>query len=367
MKTILVYGLKKVIGGIENYLMMMHKYLHQDLKFVFVVEEADEFIYEKQIEENNGEIVFLPERHNFSLYREKLLRILKGYRGTTDTFYVNVGHISFDIIPIKMALSEGYKVITHSHSAMQEPIKSLPYRVRQGILRTIAMIQLRNAQVERLAVSERAGNYLYKGRAYEIVSPGIEVTRFRYDPSIRTEVRNRYNLNDAYVLGFVGRFVAVKNPLFLLDILYVVRQHIPNAKLLLVGDGAMIDELKGRIRQLDLEDEVVFVGEVKQTEDYYQAMDVLLAPSLSEGMPLGIMEAQSSGVPCICAKGNFPETIDVTGIVHFCSLENGAEEWCKKVRELYSIDVNRNDMNEIVKASDLNIVNAARKLLEVLR
>ena len=367
MKTILVYGLKNVIGGIENYLMMMHKYLHQDLKFVFVVEEADEFIYEKQIEENDGEIVFLPERHNFNLYRDKLLQILKGYRGITDTFYVNVGHISFDIIPIKMALSEGYKVITHSHSAMQEPIKSLPYRVRQGILRTIAMIQLRNAQVERIAVSERAGDYLYKGKPYQIVSPGIEVERFKYAPSVREAVRNRYSLTDDYVLGFVGRFVAVKNPLFMLDVLHAVKKYIPNTKLFLVGDGALIDEMKDKAKQLSLEDAVVFVGEVKQTEDYYQAMDVLLAPSLSEGMPLGIMEAQSEGIPCVCAKGNFPETIDVTGIVHFCSLGNGVGEWCNKVRELYSTDENRKEINEIVRASDLNIVNASRKLLEVLR
>ena len=366
MKTLLVYGLKNVIGGIENYLMMMHKYLHQDLKFVFVVEEADEFIYAKQIEENNGEIVFLPERHNFGSYREKLQKILKGYRGVADIFYVNVGHISFDIIPIKMALSEGYKVITHSHSAMQEPIKSIPYRIRQGVLRTVAMIQLRNAKVERLAVSERAGDYLYKGKSYQIVSPGIEVTRYRYDPQVRAEVRERYSLANDFVLGFVGRFVAVKNPLFLLDILYDVKQHIPNTKLFLVGDGALKEEMIDKANRLNLGENMVFVGEVKQTEDYYQAMDVLLAPSLSEGMPLGIMEAQSEGVPCICAKGNFPENIDVTGLVGFCSLESGAEAWSNKAQAIFSMEINRFDMNETVKKSSLNIENAAKKLLEVL-
>ena len=160
---------------------MMHKYLHNELKFIFIVEEANTFIYSKQIEENDGEIVFLPERHKFWAYREKLEEVLKGYKGQSNIFYANVGHISFDIIPIKMALSEGYRVVTHSHSAMQEPIKYFRYRLRQDILRSVAMLRLRNSEVERLAVSERAGNYLYRGKPFRIVTPGIEVERFKYN------------------------------------------------------------------------------------------------------------------------------------------------------------------------------------------
>lgn len=367
MKTILVYGLKNVIGGIENYLMMMHKYLHNDLKFVFIVEEAETFIYEKQIKENNGEIVFLPERHSFGPYKEKLRKVLKEYKGVTDTFYCNVGHISFDIIPVKMALSEGYRVITHSHSAMQEPIKLFRYRIRQDVLRSIAMLQLRHLRVERLAVSERAGDYLYKGRKYRIVSPGIEISRFRYNEAVRTRIRNQLSLNDDYVLGFVGRFVSVKNPLFLIDVLNKFKQSFSNTKLLLVGDGDLKDEMRARAKESGVEESVVFVGEVKNPEDYYQAMDVLLAPSLSEGMPLGIMEAQSAGIPCVCAKGNFPATIDVTGLVRFCSLENGAEGWSKELQDLKSLDIDRIAMNDTVKNTGLNIENASKQLLKILR
>lgn len=366
MRIVLVYGLTNVIGGIENYLMLMQKYLCNDLSFVFLVEEVDKLIYEDAIANNNGEVEYLPDRHKLKEYSEKFHEILKKYKSRTNILYVNISHISFDIIPILIGKSEGYRVVTHSHGAGQEPIKILRYRIRHAVLRFIGNVRLKYADVERLAVSKRAGDFLYHGRPYTIVAPGIEVSRFVFNKEMRNEVRDRFGLNNDVVLGFVGRIVAVKNPLFLIDILQATKRKIQNAKLLIVGDGTLKEEMMNKASLMGLEKDIVFVGEVNNVQDYYQAMDVLIAPSLSEGMPLGIMEAQSAGVPCICAKGNFPENIDVTGIVHFCSLEDGAEAWSNIVQDIYLMDIDRLDMNETVKKSSLNIKNAAKELLEVL-
>lgn len=366
MRTVLVYGLTNVIGGIENYLMLMQKYLYNDLSFVFLVEEVDKLIYEDAITSNNGKVEYLPDRHKFQEYNEKFHEILKKYKARTNTLYVNISHISFDIIPIKIGQSEGYRVVTHSHGAGQEPIKKLRYRIRHTVLRFVGNIRLKYADVERLAVSKRAGDFLYHGRPYKIVAPGIEVSRFIFNKEKRNEFRARFGLSNNVVLGFVGRIVAVKNPLFLIDILQATKRRIQNVKLLIVGDGDLKEEMMDKASLMGLEKDIVFAGEVTNVQDYYQAMDVLIAPSFSEGMPLGIMEAQSAGVPCICAKGNFPETIDVTGIVHFCSLGDGAEAWSNKVQDIYSMDIDRFAMNETVKKSSLNIENAAKKLLEVL-
>ena len=367
MKTVIVYGLKNVVGGIENYLINMHKYLHNDLNFVFFVEETESFIYDRVIRENGGEVVFLPERHNISEYTKSFRKLLRDYSKTTNKIYINVGHISFDIIPIRISLSEGYEVITHSHSAMQEPIKQLSYRVRQKILRSIGTYRLNHLNsIERLAVSKRSGDFLYHRKPYKIVPPGIEVEKFIYNEQKRKEVRNKYGLSDSIVLGFVGRLVAVKNPLFLIDVLCGVQHRIPNAKLLIVGDGELKDDIKDKATDKGVTNDIIFAGETNTVEDFYQAMDVLVAPSLSEGMPLNIMEAQSSGVPCICSKNNFPEAIDVTGLVRFCSLESGVMEWCNALCELVNNRIDRCAINDLVKDSDYNIINASKKLLDVL-
>lgn len=369
MKTVLVVGLKNVVGGIENYLLLMQKYTSNSLRFVFLIEKEAEdeiIIHADLIKENNGEIVYLPEHHLLKEYRLTFTKILKEYKEVSDEVYVNVDHISFDIIPVVFAVREGYKVIIHAHSAMQERISNPVYRLRQVILHRSAKQILKHLNVARLAVSARAGEYLYDGKRYLIVSPGIEIRRFCYNESIREMVREQFNLGRSLVLGFVGRLAVVKNPLFLIDVLKYTKKTYRDAKLLIVGDGPLKKDVLIKAEQLSLTEDIVFAGEVSNVQDYYQAMDVLLAPSLSEGMPLGIMEAQSAGVPCICAKGNFPETIDVTGIVHFCSLGDGAEAWSNKAQEVYSLDVNRIDMNEKVKNSGLNIENAAKKLLEVL-
>ncbi len=365
MNRVLVYGLKNGVGGIEKYLMTMHKHLCNKIEFVFLVEESDGFIYENEILENGGIIETLPERHSLGKYRKQFRKILRKYRTSTDLLYVNVGHISFDIIPIKIGLSEKYRVLTHSHSAMQEPIASLFYKLRQGILRTVGKWRLSHFDVERLAVSHRAGDYLFSGKPYEIVSPGIDVKIFVPQNDIRETIREKFDLGSAVVFGFVGRLVAVKNPLFLVEVLQAAVEMGRNAKLLVVGDGALLGEMKKRVDDAGLRERVVFSGEVNDVQDYYQAMDVLLAPSLSEGMPLGIMEAQSVGVPCVCAEGNFPKTIDVTGMVSFCRLEDGKEKWASVALEKAANSLERIEMNSIVSKSDLSIENASLKLLSV--
>ncbi len=373
MKIILVYGLKNMVGGAETFLLSMQHQLLDELKFVYVVEQtsnlnnASGFIHIEQVIKNGGEIIYLPERHNLKDYIKSFKQILIDYKKNTDTLYVNVAHISFDIIPISIALKEGYKVVTHSHNAMQEPINNTFYKMRQKLFHKVAVLKLKHSDVVRLAVSNRAGDYLYGGRQYKIVSPGIDVERFVYDESERNSLRSKLNVIDNEVLGFVGRLVPVKNPLFLIDILGEVKHIIPTAKLLVIGEGDLHDAMKSKIKSKSLEKDVIFTGAVNNVYDYYCAMDTLLLPSLSEGLPFVTIEAQSVGVPCVCAKDNVPNTVDVTGCVRFCSLDSDLKLWAMEVAKVLSLHKDRKEMNRAVQKSDYNIENAAKKLLASLK
>lgn len=365
MNTVLVYGMKNVVGGVENYLLMMYRNLGEQIRFIFLVESEEELIFRKEIEQRKGEIVYLPNRHSIRAYINSYKSVLESCKGKIDCVYINVDHISFDIVPILIARKAGFRVITHSHNAMQEPIADIRYRLRQKILHSIATFVLGCTRIERLAVSEKAGNYLYRGKPYHLVFPGIETERFRFRPETREAVRSQLELENCLVLGFVGRLVAVKNPLYLLDVLKEVNQMQP-AKLLVVGDGDMKEEMQARAAELNLAERVVFVGAVHNVEDYLQAMDVMLAPSLSEGLSIVMIEAQCSGLPGLCAKDRVPEMIDVTGNIKFESLEVGSKQWAADVVRMAETAVDKSVAAAKIEASDFNIQNAARRLARIL-
>ena len=369
MKTVIVYGMNNVIGGIEKYLLSLYNCVNEDIKFVFFVENVttpNEFIYKNEIEKKGGAYEFIPEHHAIRDYTKTLKKLLLQYKNSCKTVYVNFNNISLDIIVIELALSLDYKVVTHSHNAMQEPIKRWQNRVRNTLLRRLGMLRLSRLNIVRLAVSQLAGEYMYGNRPFRIVSPGIDVSKFSFDEKSRDRIRGQYGMQKSVVLGFVGRIVAVKNPIFLVDILNEAKKVLPEVKLLMVGDGIMRDEMIAKAQSLGIEKDILFVGAVDNVQDYLQAMDVLVAPSLSEGMPLVIMEAQSVGVPCICAKGNIPKQVDVTGMVEFCNLSEGAPQWVEMIKILISKKDNRDEMHAKVQECEYNINNSASKLLQII-
>lgn len=369
MKTVIVYGMNNVVGGIESYLLNLYRCIYKNIKFVFFVEnvtDRNSFIYKDEIEQHGGSYEFLPDHHRVKEYIKQFKKLLKKYKDECEIIYVNFNNIAFDIVPINIAMRQKYKIITHSHNAMQEPIRNWKYRTRNNILRNVGIWRLSRLKVERLAVSKSAGEYLYAKRAFKVFFPGIDTNKYSFNEKMRKDVRESLALHEAIVVGFVGRIVAVKNPLFLIDILKEMNRASLNAKLLIVGDGIMKDELSDLAKSSGFEKNIIFVGVVKNVQDYLQAMDVLVAPSLSEGMPLAVAEAQSIGVPCICAKKNIPKKVDVTGSVVFCELENGGKGWSSAIQKILVKGVDREAMNLAVKKSTLNIENASMNFLKIV-
>ena len=111
----------------------------------------------------------------------------------------------------------------------------------------------------------------------------------------------RQGIENAFVVGHVGRFNLQKNHRFILNAFICLKEWIPQAKLLLVGDGELRPQIEQMIREKRLSDSVVLTGVRKDTEKLYQAMDVFILPSLFEGLPVTGIEAQYEGLPCLFA------------------------------------------------------------------
>ncbi len=133
-----------------------------------------------------------------------------------------------------------------------------------------------------------------------ILPNAIDPERFKFDEKQRKEVRARYGISDDdFVVGHVGRFYPQKNHEFLIDVFAELHKQKANVKLLLLGDGPLQERIKQKVGTLELSRCVIFAGLQRDPAPFYTAMDVFCFPSLWEGLPLTLVEAQYSGLPCI--------------------------------------------------------------------
>ena len=154
------------------------------------------------------------------------------------------------------------------------------------------------------ACSEMAGQDVFgeaamKTGQVKVIYNAIDVSRFTYDENVRREARAQLGIDGALVLGHVGRFQYQKNHPYLLEVFAEVCQRRPDARLLLLGEGEDRSAMEEKCRQLGIADRVHFLGNRRDAERFYQAMDFFLLPSFFEGLPGVLVEAQAAGLRCI--------------------------------------------------------------------
>lgn len=146
---------------------------------------------------------------------------------------------------------------------------------------------------------------LYKDNLYLIKGMGINPSNF---PPVSSQdkisLRKKYNFNDDdFLLVYAAEFSKRKNQKFLLySLKELIKEGFSNIKLVLLGDGALLDESKAIARELNILDNVIFAGYTKDTCTYYQLSDICVSSSRSEGLPFNIIEAMSVGLPIIASN-----------------------------------------------------------------
>jgi len=166
-----------------------------------------------------------------------------------------------------------------------------------------------------IAVSRGAADFLIHGKGYPadkvlVIPNGRDLTRFT-PGAHRETVRKELGLDrHAPVVTVVGRLETQKGHVYLLDAWPdVVRAH-PDARLLVVGEGSLHDQLVGQARRVGVADSVIFTGFRSDIPRVLDATDVLALPSLHEGMPLTVIEAAAAGRPVVAtAVDGTPEVV----------------------------------------------------------
>lgn len=156
-----------------------------------------------------------------------------------------------------------------------------------------------------LACSSLAAKWLFQKKYQEsiILKNGIDPKLFKYNEQIRNSIKEKYALDEkTFVIGTVARMSKEKNQIFLLHVLKKIQKEKQNVQLIFVGDGPLMEEIKEKTKELGLKDNVIFTGNVKDPEIYYSSFDLFVLPSLYEGLPLSLVEAQYNGLTSFCSN-----------------------------------------------------------------
>lgn len=217
------------------------------------------------------------------------------------------------------------KIIFHSHASNAEG----SHRKLRGIFHRICAKRMLKIPAVHLATSKEAGEWMYPGTDdFTVLQNGVDYKKYAYDPTVRQQIRRDWKLEDKLVIGYVGRIVEAKNPFFLIDLMMRMKELAPEAVLLCIGEGHLLEELKKRIRENDLEDQFLFLGLTDRIQDYYQAMDAVVLPSDFEGFGLVVVEAQISGTPVV-ASTNVPEITRISDLVTYLPADREhMADWC---------------------------------------
>lgn len=359
MKILEAFGEQIGSGGEEMFVLSVLRYA--DLKDAQVdcltVFDCISPVFREEVEKRGGNVYALNIVHRWNYFNNYMYRPVKDF---LKSHHYDLIHIHSSSIGALAAISAAAKrsgipfVIAHSHSTGKD--NSWKHKVFQ----CLGALSMRRHVNRFCACSMAAAEWKFGPRIAkrtQIIKNGILVDQFRFDPVRRKEYRQKLNIPDnAFVVGNVGRFSQEKNHPKLIEAFEAVAAHRPDAWLLLVGDGRDMDAIKTMVKEKRLESRVIFTGSVPNVQDYLQAMDVFVFPSLFEGFGIAAIEAITAGL-AVVASDRVPRDINVENRAVFLSLDAPADTWAQAI-ERFSAET-RKDYSAIVRAAGYDIHSMA--------
>lgn len=356
MKRILQVVRRMNYGGLETLIMNIYRNIDkQEFQFDFIVDQEGK--YDDEIRKMGGKIFYIPYITKVGLKNyEKRLRLFFKEHKEYQIVHSHLDQVSGIIM--KAAFLENVPIrISHSHNTNNT--NNFLGRTFKKYLQSMIGKYANNL----FACSENAGKWLFGKRQSEcyILNNGIDVEKFKFSIENRNKIRNELNITpEEEIWGHIGRMSKQKNQNFLIDVFAKYQKYKNNSKLLLIGEGKLKNKIERKVRRLGLEDKVTFLGVLNNPEEYYSAFDLIVFPSLFEGLSLVMIEAQISGVPII-ASTNIDKATDVTKTMNYISLKKSPDEWAKYIKQNISKQRQEKNIEKVIK-SGYGIKEVTKKL-----
>ena len=362
LKKVLVFGMTDNPGGMESCIMNYYRHVDKNkIHFDFLC-NWESMVCEKEVKANGSKVYTIPQKsRNYKAYKRAMNTFFSEHADEYDVFWYNtctLTNIDYLIYAKRYGIK---KRIIHAHNSGNET------SMIRGILHYVNKIRLGRYATDFWSCSMAAAVYFFikkqiHSQKYRLINNAISTYNYKYDILIRNEVRKNLGLEDKYVIGHVGRFQFQKNHGFLIDIFYEYLKLDSRAVLMLVGQGEEEDAIRQKVMNLGIEKSVLFMGVRTDVNRLLQAMDVFLLPSRFEGLPLVLIEAQTSGLRCLTTKNKVPYEVNVTGNVEFEELKENSIEWAHHIECMEKQPYDRKSCLDLITDAGFDILKEAEKM-----
>lgn len=316
-------------GGQKSLVMAYMRNFDQNrVKFDLIVDADSNSIPYNEMKELGGGLYVIPPYQKIVAHVKALHKLFK--ENHYDVLYA--ANNTMNLFPLCIAYYNGIKVRASESLTMASPLEKKKTAMKT-VLKQFSHMYCNYF----MANGKDCGIYQFGRKAYNdgkiaiFLSP-VDAKANTFDPSLREDTRNKYGWEDNIVYGFIGRFAAQKNPLFLIDVFYHISKKQNNAQFVIIGAGALEQQMLEKIEILGIKEKVSWLGRREDIRQFYNAFDAFILPSIYEGLPVVGVESQAAGLPIFFSDAVTREAA-VAELGHFISLEKSPENWADIVIE----------------------------------
>lgn len=360
MKRLLCIVSAMNTGGAETFLMKIFRNIDKTKYCMDFCVNVKENYYESEIKSLGGNIYVIPAKSTHPI--GSFFKLKNIVRNNKYDYVMRVNEHSLSTIDLIAAkLGGAKKLIMRSSNASSGSKKSVMlHKMFRFLSKTIPDVKI--APSELAAEYTFGKNCIKDGKAF-LIHNAVDLDIYKYSIDERNRIRNEFNISDKYVLGHIGRFNQQKNHNFLLDIFKKVLDIRPDSVLMLVGKGELESKIKAKSKELGILNNIIFTGVRSDIPSLLSAMDVFVFPSLYEGMPNTVIEAQATGLPCIISDTVTGEA-NITKSVKYLPITN-IDLWVDTILKI-GIDNIRHNYNKEFIESGYEIKQSVKNFINLI-
>lgn len=346
-------------GGAENVVMNYLRYMNpQKYEHNYLVFDDSTGNYENEAKRLGAKIIRIPRPElGYFDFISNLYYVLKNY-GPYDVIHAHMMFNNGLVLFVGWLLHIPNR-ISHAHSTGTGKKENFVYKVYMHLMR----LGIKFFSTTFLACEEEAGEFLYGKKLFSkkgiIIKNGINLSKYSYNSIVRKRTKEKLNLENKKIIGHIGRFSPEKNHTFLVKVFFEIQKLQDDTVLLLVGDGKTKKEIEVLVNQMKVEKKVIFLGVRDDVNELLQAIDLLIFPSLYEGLPLTLIEAQAAGLKCIVSN-TISSKVKVTNEIVFLDLNLAPIEWAKTAINAFGYQ--RKNVDSVIKEAGYSVYMNCKQL-----